>query len=72
MLATKYQCGRVKLDQFRAHKAPGVLKLFATLIGVFKHKTHSFSLEDSVLETSVMFGLMLVVGDILSADFFTK
>ena len=63
----EYQC-----DQFGAHMAPGVLKLFATLIGVFKHTTHSFSLEDSVLETSVMFGLMLVVGDILSADFFTK
>ena len=51
---------------------PGVLKLFATLIGVIKHKTHSFVLEESVLETSVVFGLMLAVGGIFSADFFTK
>ena len=39
--------------------------------GVFKHKTHSLLLEDFVLETSVMFGLLLAVGGILSADFFT-
>ena len=52
--------------------APWVLKLFVTLIGVFKHKTHSFLLEDSVLEMSGVFGLKLAVGGILSADFFTK
>ena len=32
MWAPKYQCGRVKLDQLGAHMAPGVLKLFATLL----------------------------------------
>ena len=36
MWAPKYQCGRVKLDQLGAHMAPGVLKLFATLLFLYK------------------------------------